>query len=252
MGATVLVAGLGLVFRRQLRDFRDPLVPWREDAALLLGTDWGLSWRWAAAGAFLTLFAFAFAASDRRKSVYRRAAWVVAALCAAAMCAFPAFTGHAASADVPRWLSIPADTLHVLSAGSWIGGLFFVLLAERRERRRTGRGNALLAEVVPHFTQVALVAATLLIGTGALSAWLHVASLDALVSTRYGRTLMVKVALVVVVLSLGAVSWRRLAPRLWDVGGAGPLRRNALRELIVAHLVILVAALLVRTSPLEG
>ncbi len=248
-GATILLTGTGLLFWRQLRDFRDPPLPWTEDAAMLLSTDWGASWRLAAGGALLALVAFAFAASDGRGSRIRRAAWIVASAVTAAVCAFPAFNGHAAGTEELRWMSIPADILHVLAAGSWIGGLFFVLVAEVRERRTTGRGNALLAEVLPHFTPIALVAAALLVGTGALASWLHVASPDALLSTQYGRILLTKVGLVVVVMILGAVNWRILTPRLWGVGGALPLRRNATRELIVAHLVILVAALLVRTSP---
>ena len=252
VGSVALLAGVGLVFWRQLRDFRDPLIPWGEDASMLLATPWGLSWRLTAIGALLALVAFVFAASDGRGSDLRRASWIVASVLAGAMCAFPAFTGHAASTEGLRWLSIPADILHVLAAGSWIGGLFFVLIAERRERRRTGRGNALLAEVLPLYSQVALIAGAVLIGTGALSSWFHVASLDAMVSTRYGRILLAKIGLVLVVLILGAVNWRVLTPRLWGVGGARPLRRNAIRELTVAHLVILVAAMLVRTSPLGG
>ena len=203
-------------------------------------------------GAVLALAAFAFAASDGRGSDVRRAAWIVASSLAGVLCAYPAFTGHAAGTEGLRWISIPADIIHVLAAGSWVGGLFFVLIAERRERAQTGRGNALLAEVLPLFSQVALISGALLIGTGALASWLHVESLEALVSTRYGRILLTKIGLVVIVLILGAVNWRVLTPRLWGVGGARPLRRNAIRELTIAHVVILVAALLARTSPLEG
>ncbi|MDE0359436.1 MAG: CopD family protein [Gammaproteobacteria bacterium] len=252
VGSTALVAGVGFLFWRQLRDFRDPLVPWQEDASVLLSTDWGLSWRLMAIGALVTVAAFACAASDGRGSEFRRAAWIVASSLAGLMCAFPAFNGHAAATEGLRWISIPADIVHVLAAGSWIGGLFFVLIAELRERRQTGRGNALLAEVLPLFSQVALISGALLVGTGALASWLHVASLDAMVSTRYGRILLTKIGLVVIVMILGAVNWRVLTPKLWGVGGARPLRRNAIRELTVAHLVILVAAMLVRTSPLEG
>ena len=70
-----------------------------------------------------------------------------------------------------------------------------------------------------------------------------------MVSTRYGRLLLTKIGLVVIVMILGAVNWRVLTPRLWGVGGARPLRRNAIRELAIAHVVILVAALLARTPP---
>ncbi len=254
-GATTAVADVGLVFWRQLRDFRDPLAPWAEDAAVLLGTDWGTSWRLAAAGAPLALLAFALAKpDDGGGSTVRRAAWGIATPLAAAMCAFPAFTGHAAGTESMRWISIPADILHVLAAGSWIGGLVFVLAAERRERRRTGRSGALFAEIVPRYTPGGARRRNPpgCDATGVFASWLHATSPHALVSTRYGRILLIKMALAVGVAVLGAVNWRRLAPRLRDVGGAGSLRRNAIRELVVARLVILATALLVRTSPLGG
>ena len=251
-GSTVLVIATGFVLWRQLRDFRDPFVPWAEDAATLLATPWGLGWKLATVGAFMLLGAFLLASPQGYGRAIRQSAWVPATVIAAAMCAFPAFTGHAASTEGLRWLTIPADILHVLAAGTWIGGLFFVLVAERRERRRTGRGNALLAEVVPHFSPVALLGAALLIGTGSFAAWVQVESLDALVESRYGRLLLAKIGLVTVVLILGAINWRRLTPRLWRAGGARPLRRNSILELVIAHIVILLTAVLVRSSPLGG
>lgn len=251
-GSVVLAVGMGLILWRQMRDFRDPLVPWQVDAGVLLATPWGLAWKLAVAGVVLLTVAFVVSSPTSNGSPRREGAWVVARWLAGAMCAFPAFTGHAVSTGGLRWLTVPADFLHVLSAGSWIGGLIFVLVAERRERLRTGRGNALLAEVVPHFSPVALVAAAVLIGTGSFAATVHVESLEALVASDYGRLLLTKIGLVVVVLTLGAVNWRRYAPRLWGAGGARPLRRNAILELVVAHVVILLTALLVRTVPPGG
>ena len=251
-GSAVLAVAMGLVFWRQMRDFRDPLVPWQADAGVLLATPWGLAWKLAVAGVVVLMVAFVLATPASDESPIRRGAWVAARWLAGAMCAFPAFIGHAVGTGGLRWLTVPADTLHVLSAGSWIGGLIFVLVAERRERLRTGRGNALLAEVVPHFSPVALVAAAVLIGTGSFAATVHVESLEALVASDYGRILLTKIGLVMVVLILGAINWRRYAPRLWGAGGARPLRRNAILELVVAHVVILLTALLVRTAPLTG
>ena len=246
------MVGMGLVLWRQLRDFRDPLVPWAEDAGVLLATPWGLAWKLAVVGAFVLLGAFALSAPRSDGSPIRQSAWVAARVVAGAMCAFPAFTGHAVSTGGLRWLTVPADILHVLAAGTWIGGLFFVLVAERRERRRTGRGNALLGEVVPYFSPVALVSAAVLIGTGSFAATVHVESLEALVASQYGRFLLTKIGLVTVVLILGAINWRRHAPRLWGAGGARPLRKNAILELVVAHAVILLTAVLTRTPPLGG
>jgi putative copper export protein len=86
--------------------------------------------------------------------------------------------------------------------------------------------------------------------TGLFAAWAHLPSVGALVSTGYGRLLVLKLALVAVVLGLGALNWKKLTPRLHEAGGTNTLRRAAAVELLAAQLVLLVTALLVRTSPM--
>ncbi len=258
LASLALVVAMGLVFWRQLADFRDPFMGWREDVALLLGTQWGRIWTLGAAGSILMPVLFLAASPAARRGAARRASWILATGLALAMCALPALTGHAAGSENLGALLIPADTLHVLAAGTWIGGLLFVLAAEGMERRRGGRDGSLLADVVPVFSPVALVAAGLLVATGTVASFVHVESVDALFSTTYGRLLLTKVALVLTVMVLGAVNWRRLTPRLLEAGDgegaedAAALRRNATRELVIAQLVIVVTALLVRTSPGAG
>ena len=252
VASTALVVAMGLVFWRQLADFRDPFVAWREDAALLLGTQWGRTWTLGAAGSILLSALFLAASPAVRRGAARRAFWVPATGVAMALCAFPALTGHASGSENLGALLIPADTLHVLAAGTWIGGLLFVLAAEVMERRRVGRDGSLLADIVPVFSPVALVAAGVLVATGTVASFVHLESVSALFSTTYGRLLVTKVALVLTVMVLGAVNWRRLTPRLLEARDAATLRRNATRELVIAQLVIVVTALLVRTSPVAG
>lgn len=252
VASTVLLVAMGLVFWRQLADFRDPLVAWREDAALLLGTRWGRTWILGTAGSILLPVLFLAASPAVWRGAARRASWVLATGLALAMCALPALTGHASGSENLGALLIPADTLHVLAAGTWIGGLLFVLAAEVMERRRVGRDGSLLADIVPVFSPVALVAAGVLVATGTVASFVHVESVSALFSTTYGRLLLTKVALVLTVMVLGAINWRRLTPQLLEAGDAAALRRNAARELVIAQLVIVVTALLVRTSPVAG
>ncbi len=250
--AAVLAVAMGLVFWRQLADFRDPFVPLREDAAILLTTEWGRAWVLGAAGAVLAPMLFLAASSTARRGTGSRASWVLATVVAAGMCAFPALTGHAAGSEGLRWLLIPADILHVLAAGSWVGGLLFVLVAEAGARRRDGDGSGVLADVVPVFSPVALASAGLLVATGVLAAFVHVESVGALFASTYGRLLLAKVALALFVMVLGAINWRRLTPLLVNEWSDAPIRRNAMRELVVAQVVILVTALLVRTSMIGG
>ncbi len=250
VAGTVLVAAMELVYWRQLVDFRDPFLRWRDEAVLLLTTEWGRAWALAAVGAVLLLMLFLTASPTGRGSAARRASWILATVVAAALSAFPAFTGHAASSEGLRGLLIPLDIVHVLAAGSWIGGLLFVLVADLVERRRTGGGSSLLGDVVPLFSPVALVSAGVLVATGTLAAFVHIESPGALLSSTYGRLLLAKVALVLLVMVMGAINWRRLTPRLLGGEDGGALRGTAVRELVVAQLVILVTALLVRTPPM--
>ncbi len=63
----------------------------------------------------------------------------------------------------------------------------------------------------------------------------------------YGRFLSVKVALVGLVMLLGAINWKRLTPRLGtDEGNAGMVRGASI-ELALARLVLLITALLIQT-----
>ena len=65
-GAVLTGLGLTLYFLRQLQEYRDPYVPWTEDAELLLfGTALGGVWVRAAVGSLLAVVAFRVASGGR-------------------------------------------------------------------------------------------------------------------------------------------------------------------------------------------
>ncbi|HEU5434349.1 MAG TPA: FixH family protein, partial [Thermomicrobiales bacterium] len=74
------------------------------------------------------------------------------------------------------------------------------------------RRRALLTRALPRFSATALVAWGVLGLTGLYSAWLQVGSLAALRATDYGVTLVVKLALLVPLLALGAVNLLAASP----------------------------------------
>lgn len=234
-GALLTVAGLALYFLRQLLEFRDPFVPWTEDAGLLLATSWGTSWKAALIGGLVVGAGFALARSGRRAS------WWLVTPAAVALAAFPGFTGHASGVENGRTLALLADWSHVVAASAWMGGLAVVLFLGRR-------GN--LPRLVPAFSPVAMVSVGVLVASGTYAAWLHLPGLGALFTTGYGRLLLAKLALVAVVLGFGARNFRVLTPRLGSAEGDGAMHRSATLELTVAQLVLLATALLVRTSPM--
>lgn len=244
--ATLLPVAMALVFVRQLVEFRDPFVPWTEDAHLLLfDIPWGSAWAMGAAASVVASVAFWAARAEAK------AGWIVAAAATLALGAFPAFTGHANGTEGLRPLTLAADTLHVWAASGWVGGLALVLFLERRWRlERPEAGGSLLPVLVPAFSPWALVCVSVLLLTGVLAAWIHLSGLGALFTTSYGRLLTLKLFFVAATLALGARNWRRLTARLTEPAGADDMRSSASLELLLAHVAILVTALLVRTSPM--
>jgi putative copper resistance protein D len=247
LGSNALPAVLLLVLVRQIREFRDPFAPLTEDVGLLLGTSWGTAWLWALVWSVVAAGSFRLAAAGRSGG------WWVAAAATVVLSSFPAATGHAGGGDgAIRWLTLSADVLHVLAAGAWMGGLAVVLSIERRWRRfrEPDSPESLLPLLVPRFSSVAIASVALLIGTGTVASWIHLPGAGALWTTGYGRLLVLKVALVLTVLGLGTVNWKRLTPVLSTPAGPPAMRRSAAAELTVAMIVLIVTAMLVRTSPL--
>jgi putative copper export protein len=245
--ATVLPALVVLLLIRQLMEFRDPFAPLTDDLALLLRTSWGTSWKLGMAAASVC-FAGMFWAKRGKEF-----GWWLASAGALVLAAYPAATGHAAAVEGPlRLLSISGDLFHVLAAGAWLGGLAVILELERRWRRtpEAGEAGSLLPVLVPTFSPVAVGSVGILILTGLFASWLHLPAPASLVTTNYGRILLLKVFLVMLVLGLGGWNWKRLSPGLSSPDGPQSMRRVASLELALGTLVLLLTAILIRTSPL--
>jgi putative copper resistance protein D len=242
----VLPIAVALVFLRQLLEFRDPFAPWSEDVALLLtATPWGATWGLAAGLSLVALVGYALT------RIRPLGAWSLTTPAVLGLATYPALSGHASGTEGLRGLTIPADILHVLAAGAWIGGLAFVMLAERGWRTSVAdRHGSLLPTLVPIFSPIAIASVGTLLVTGVVASWVQLGSVGDLVGTAYGRLLTLKVGVVAMVLYLGAVNWRRLTPHLGAEAGQAALRRNATRELMVAQVVLVITAVLVRTAPM--
>lgn len=169
--------------------------------------------------------------------------------------------GHAASSS-PRGLVVVADALHVLSMSTWLGGLVMLLLAWAVATVALPEPHRirLLAGVVSRFSRLATVVVGVLLLTGLVQSIVHVASVPALVETGYGRLVLAKAAIFVVLISLGAYNQRRSLPRLrraaaggHDAGSASALLRRAVAlEVAFALLVLGVTSVLVATAPAAG
>lgn len=162
-----------------------------------------------------------------------RVALALAALPAAFLALAPALAGHA-SVQSPVALLFPLDVAHVLAMSAWIGGLIALLFALPAATRRLQSSDRtrLLAAVLLRFSPLALSCVVVLLVTGTIQAIEHVGSCNALLSTGFGRAVVIKVVLIGALIGLGAVNRRRVVPRLRALvsevaapGGAGHLLR---------------------------
>jgi copper transport protein len=227
----------------------------RETLETKFGTIWGL--------AALAWIAFGLlAATALRPAQGRgRGAWLRAALLAAPLVfvvLVPALSGHG-STQSPVALDFPVNAIHVGAMGVWLGGLaalLFVAPRGTRELEPADRGR-LLAAALSRFSQVALIAVGAILLTGLIQAYVYVRHLDDLISTGYGRAVLIKFCLLMVLIGIGAHNRRRSLPRLDRIaaggespGRAGLILRRALRAEVALLLVVIgVTAALASYAP---
>ncbi|WP_250035486.1 copper resistance CopC/CopD family protein [Paractinoplanes maris] len=177
--------------------------------------------------------------------VHRRAgrgpAAVLVGLTTAILVTWP-LTGHSV-ASPPAWLLVTADTAHLAGMAVWLGGLVVLTAVVLREA-----GTRQLRLILPSWSRWAALAVYWLVAAGVLQAVVQVGSVDALVKSDYGRLLLIKTGLLVVVLGVAAWS-RRLVQRGTAVASPGRLRRATAAEVGITALVLAATAVLVQTNP---
>jgi copper transport protein len=226
----------------------------RETLETKFGTIWGI--------AVLAWIAFGLlAAVLLRPSSDRSFGWGRALLPAAPLAyvvLVPALAGHG-STQSPVLLNFPVNVIHVTAMAVWLGGLATLIFVAPRGTRELEPGDRsrLLAAALSRFSQVALVAVGAILLTGLIQAYVYVRRLDALIETGYGRAVLIKFVLLMILIGIGAYNRRRSVPRLNKIaaggespGRAGLLLRRALRaEVALLVVVIGVTAALASYAP---
>ena len=167
--------------------------------------------------------------------------WFAAA--AILMLASLAFIGHAAMVEGPAGdLRRANQAIHLLAGGAWIGGLIPLLLTLRALRPRPLAAAALLHR----FSLYGTFALALVLVSGAINAALLVGTANGLLTSLYGRTLLLKLLLVVLMVAIAYRNRFQLTPRLApDPERIGRrLYRSIAIEIAVGLGIILVASAL--------
>jgi copper resistance protein D len=187
---------------------------------------------------------------------------VTAVFCFAILASL-ALAGHsdAIVVNTGPW-PIFGDIGHLVAAAFWPGGLPPLLLFLLKQSRAANQGARMfVADVVRRFSGLSLVVVGILIATGLLNTYFIVGSPGALFTTDYGRLLLLKIALFILMLGLGALNLLVLKPRLSraamienQIAGTGvtpaqSLIRSVAAEAFLAAGVVLVVGFLGATPP---
>ncbi|WP_314176139.1 copper resistance CopC/CopD family protein [Streptomyces winkii] len=114
-----------------------------------------------------------------------------------------AISEHASTGVQPQ-VAMPVDVVHLLAVAAWLGGLASLLTVLHW-------GPPPARDVVRRFSQVAFGSVLVLVATGLYQSWRQLGSFSALTGTSYGRLLLAKVGLVVILVGIASVSrqWTR-------------------------------------------
>jgi copper transport protein len=194
------------------------ILPWRTAA----GTSYALTLAVA-----LAALVAGFAATFMRRAV---STWLAAIAFVGAGLALAA-SGHASTAE-PQWVTRPAVFVHTVSVAFWLGALLPLGALLRR-----GEGRAALVR----FSRAIPFAIVPLLVSGVTLAVIQVEAPEALITTDYGRVLLIKLVLVAVLFVLAAFNrWRLTGPA--EAGESVATRRLVAAILIEGLLALGVLA----------
>ena len=149
---------------------------------------------------------------------------------------------HVAASPTFRLLRMGTQCVHFVAAGVWIGGLVALLVGLRRapgdERSTAAR----------RFSALAVAAVALIAASGVERAYDEVHGLHRLVDSAFGRYVVLKSALLVVLIGLGALNRYRSVPAVGR-GALRPLRAVAQAELGLAAVVLVATGFLQGLAP---
>jgi copper resistance protein D len=190
-----------------------------------------------------------------------RMLWIVSdarVTSAAALVGALAFAGHAAAGSgVESVVHQIADVLHLLAAASWVGALLPLAVLLGAAGNNHGESSVAIArEATLRFSALGIVSVATVLTTGIVNSWELAGSVRALFSTDYGRLLLVKIALFLVMLSVAAVNRLRFTPRLVQelnisarCDALRQLRNNSLIEASIGAIIILIVGALGTLPP---
>jgi copper transport protein len=155
-----------------------------------------------------------------------------------------AATSHGAAGTGSVW-GIAFDLVHRFAAVGWIGSVIGLAVAARMSGR-----NGAYRQLLPRFSLLSSILVYVLLATGALAAFIEVDRWNQFTATRYGTTLLVKLALIAPLLAVGYYNSRWGKKRLVARAPGEPRRfiATAALEAGLGLVVFVAASMLTQTT----
>lgn len=205
--------------------------------ALPLVADTGVGSRTGRLIAWRTALLALVAASASLPLVWLRAR-VVPILLLVGAAVLSSVGGHPWTASA-RTVAVVADSVHLIAAGAWVGGVLALLVVVRTVPDP--------AALVRRFSAMALGLVAVVAISGTVSGLFQVPDVAALTTTTYGRLLTAKLVLFAAIVALGWINRSRVLPAI--EGGLDRLVRNLRLEVAVAAVLLAFTAALVEQPP---
>jgi copper resistance protein D len=187
-----------------------------------------------------------------------RPAWLktAAVILSAGFVGALASAGHAIGGQGVEGVLHPiADVLHLIAAAAWLGTLVPLALL-LGPAASDAAALATVRTATLRFSTLGIVSVGTLLLTGMINTWYLVGSPAALTGTDYGRLLLVKIVLFLIMVTIASVNRLELADRLVEEQSPAAvnnarrrLRRNATIEASIGLVIIAIVALLGTLPP---
>jgi putative copper resistance protein D len=219
--------------------------------AVLFETEFGEIWVWR----LLLLVMLLGALLMLRTYPWRRWQITVIAVFSAAAVLTLIGIGHAARNTGPHGvIHYGAKAVHLLAAAIWLGGLVSLgyILGKARQDKSWA---ALARHILPRFSWAGYFAVSLILLSGCVISWFHIGTLPALISTIYGRVLVAKICLFLLMATIALFNRLLLTPaivappRARRVVSVAKLWKSVSIEQSIGIMILLVASILAMLPP---
>ncbi len=181
-----------------------------------------------------------YIAKRRQGSKMLNKYWIFSVVLFVAILITKSLTSHAGTSKY-KILAIPLDILHLLAASIWVGSLIYIawLLPISRKTQMKDHEKKFYWNSIHRFSLIAFIATAVLLLTGIYGGLAYIPTLHSFVYTYYGKALIGKIILFVIMLIFGAIHFIK-----GKKNGNKTLTRSIYFEFGIGLIVMILAAIL--------